>query len=210
MDTKYICVSYVPLLRGAPGTLMDAVHPPPELQEAIDSDAGDTPGCAWVAQDGKAAPILVMKDMDAVLDHLEQWAEGVPQQWFRLIIKQVHERYVVCLMPDLKKSVERFKVAMKIFQGIDITDDASINIIFKPIIFVSSKVPTSYLRIKGSIGDRTHLYCMDLSHSGEMQTMIGLKDEWLRLLGSFKVHSGKTEYDEFIYNYVDKYHKDRP
>jgi hypothetical protein len=135
---RAVVVSYVPLLTGEPGQVMDADDPEfhRRLLEIDRGSDGHVDACLWMANAEGVFPTFVLKDAHAVADHLLSWAEGRPAEWFALCIAEARGRYVAGLFPNVAGSVQRFELAHLIAHR-DTSNADDYEIVFRPLTFVS-------------------------------------------------------------------------
>ena len=116
IETAFV-ISYVPLLRGAAGDLINlkekdaATKQIKDIYEKyIDTDVGSVKGCAWCmsTETGEIGIALAIKNAAEIHEHLVGWAEGVPQRWFDLCLYDDGNRYAITLIPNVERSIERF------------------------------------------------------------------------------------------------------
>lgn len=155
-----ILISYVPLLMGEAGrTDMD----PGCLQDVFDqTPSGQAAGCVWLFKDGELAPCFIMQQARDIADHLKAWAEGKPEEWFRLVAAESGPLYGLALMPRLDKGVERFRMAYQLRNGLPFPKDAHIKAVFKPLHF-SSKPGHMFARVKPQLGKKCAVFLVDLA-----------------------------------------------
>jgi hypothetical protein len=157
--SRLLLVSYVPLLRGTAGTLIeqDVTSALEHLLSKLPS--GEAHACLWTESAGRFSPVLVMEQAEAIAQHLVEWAEGDPALWFRLAIGQHRGRYAVALLPDLSRSRNRFELARRV-AGLPIPDDVEYCHVYRPLHFVSGRAHT-YKRISRHIPSRVTLGLLD-------------------------------------------------
>ena len=108
--SRVVVVSYVPLLPpnspiiSSPGD--QAIHT--VLQHVEACPDGHVEACLWVAKGDAVMPVFVMERAHAIADHLTQWSEQRPDEWFSLCLVERGGRYVAVLFPNLKESLNRF------------------------------------------------------------------------------------------------------
>ena len=119
--TKYIIISYFPLLEGRAGDNFDQDRID-EVTNRLDklSPFSNAEGCLWGLENDSPHPIFIMKRGDEIYEHLILWGEGKPEDWFELHIAHWESRYAIGLIPKLDLSVERFKDAQKLINNIEI------------------------------------------------------------------------------------------
>lgn len=132
----YIVVSYVPLLRGAPGLTMAPQGAAKLLESVSDADTGHVEAIVWAQDDSEVPwPVLVLERADEVFEHLVEWSEGSPATWFKLAWLAGDGEYALALFPRVDKSVERYKLAHRLGTGQEIPADARFQVVFRPILF---------------------------------------------------------------------------
>lgn len=155
--TQYICVSYMPLLTGNPGELdtldqsniKQTIAP---LEKAL--EYGDAAACLWCRHNEQITPVFAMKRGREICEHLKSWSEDKPDDWFDLYIVRKKDRYAIVLFPRIEKSVDRFKEAQLIVNKTIIPTSAQIDILFRPLVFVSLSIGM-YKKIQ--VGPSSHL-----------------------------------------------------
>lgn len=190
----YVIISYIPLLRGQAGNLIDISAKGPSddiknrISEAMESMAGYIEGVAWSLSDNKPAPTLIMHQMDEVLTHLIEWSEELPQMWFNFHIYEHNDKYTVALMPNFEQSVARFAVALKMFHNIEMDTKAPVHLLFKPLIFVSGPNPRTFNLIKKDLPSKMMVRCIDAKDvPAEKPPGFEMDEKKIRELGQFKV-----------------------
>jgi len=131
-------ISYVPLLYGEA-----AQHIPPKKLEPLlktVNGRGHTQACLWlIDDDGKPIPALAIEQAEKIADHLKGWTEG-DNSWFTYHIAEFDNGYGMTLMPDITRSINRYKTARFLIQE-QITPDSTIfNVIYAPIAFASDQL----------------------------------------------------------------------
>ena len=135
-----VLVSYIPLLRGSPGKLVD----PAEVAPLLDTDAGHVDAIAWAAgDDGELSPVLAMDRANDVFDHLVEWSEGAPATWFKLVVDESDDEYAMALVPDAQRSLDRFLLAWSLLAGTDVPSADEVRVLFQPLVFRGPKSDVS-------------------------------------------------------------------
>lgn len=191
----YVIISYIPLLRGQAGDLIDISAKGQtegiknRIAKAMESQAGFIDGVAWSLVEGKVpAPTLIMYQMNEVLDHLIEWAEELPQMWFNFHIYEHGDKYTVALMPNFEQSIARFAVALKMFHDIDMDPKAPVHMLFKPLTFVSGPNPKIFNMIKKDLPPKLMVRCIDVKDvPAEKPPGFTMDEKKIRELGQFKV-----------------------
>jgi len=150
-QNRAVVVSFVPLLTGKPGKVMNTTDP--QFQELLarieNGHTGHVDGCVWIAEDNGVFPAFVMKDAHAVADHLLAWSDNNPAKWFTLCFAERQGRYVAALVPNVAGSVERFELAYLIAHR-EVSGVNGYEVIFRPLTFVSGTSHT-YGQMKAMI-----------------------------------------------------------
>lgn len=134
-----VLVSYIPLLRGVPGQLVD----PTEVGPLLDTDAAHVEAVVWAAGDGgDFSPVFAMAQADAVFEHLVEWSEGSPASWFKLLVDESDDEYSLALVPDVQRSLDRFLLARSVVAGDEILPE-EVRVVFQPLAFRGPKSDVS-------------------------------------------------------------------
>lgn len=140
--SKYLFVSYWPLY----GTQSDRQTAPSDPQELIEHLKADFPdgkveGCTWMfwppGQQGVLTPVFIVPDAHRIADHLVAWSENDPSQWFELNVVNHQGGYAVLLMPEVEKSVKRWKARQHADDDEDIAE-ATFYAVFRPLRFFNT------------------------------------------------------------------------
>lgn len=135
-----VLVSYVPLLRGVPGQLVNAADAAPLL----DTDAGHVDAVVWAVSDsGEFSPVFAMARADEVFEHLVEWSEGTPAIWFKLAVDENDDEYAMALVPDVQRSLDRFLLARSLISGVDVPPSDDVRVVFQPLVFRGPKSEVS-------------------------------------------------------------------
>ena len=191
-------VSYVPLLFG---DSMSSVEDPKEITEALLKIPDvETLACVWFIKDNKPFPIIVMKDMKKVLDHLNWWSEGKPTEWFDLNIAQRDGKYIIALIPRIKKSIERWDIAYQLRTGYPPPRDTKYSVMFRSITFVSGN-GTVFDKISDQIGSEIKIGFVD-DNDVNRNNISDIADDKIHTLGSFPINQDNSLYD-YIMSMID-------
>jgi len=136
--SRVAIVSYMPLLTGEPGRCMSVDDP--ELSELLrqgdDCPSGHIEACLWVADGEDVMPVFIREQAHAIADHLSEWSEDKPGEWFALCFAEQEGRYVAILFPDINRSIARFRVA-RLHYYEEIVTAKDYQVLFRPLCFVS-------------------------------------------------------------------------
>jgi len=170
-----IVVGYVPLLycdRSNPSKeeLVDMMTKPVQTH---------VHGCAWFLDGTKFVPMFVIDRAAEVVEHMEIWAENKIDQWFNINWTREGDEYVVALVPDHDKSVERTRMNYQIRVGYPLPQDIKVNVIFKFLSFLGNMKEVD-------LGETTDFYVVDIKDVGEGSMNITRLTHGY-CLGNFKV-----------------------
>lgn len=137
---KVILFSYVPLLYSPSEDLTQEITA--NNAEAVlafmnDLRDGNAIGCLWANHEEGPAPVFLYPDAHDIADHLEAWTEDKPTSWFQTHLKVKDGRYLIILMPQVAKSVERWKINFQLIYGFPPPKDLKYEVCFKPLYFIS-------------------------------------------------------------------------
>lgn len=109
--------------------------------EEYDHSHGVIRACMWMLDEHHNPGIVFVLDQaKEVYDHLIEWSEKKPTEWFTIQISDVDvpdgNIYGVVLFPVLQKSVDRWKLARLMMHG-EFYEAGEIQIICDPLRFVS-------------------------------------------------------------------------
>ena len=152
-----VLVSYIPLVRGAPGELVD----PADVAPLLDTDAGHVDAVVWAVGDGGAfSPVFAMARADDVFEHLVEWSEGAPAIWFKLLVDESDDEYAIALVPDVQRSLDRFLLARSMVAGAEVLPE-DVRVVFQPILFRGPKSEVSR-RVLPSLRDEVAVGFIDV------------------------------------------------
>lgn len=141
---------YIPLLD-------KNIYSPNQIpREDIDLNVADPSGLIWVTVNDTISPVFVVKNAKDVFEHILDWSDGKPHEWFKLyhsgIKKKKNFAYYVGLFPDIYKTWDRLKLVFK--------DLEKMHIAFHPIsIFIEDK--ESYSNIVSQNVKKTSVLFID-------------------------------------------------
>jgi hypothetical protein len=130
-----VLVSSVPLLAGRPGEHLRA-----DVIEHLVKGRVSVPSVRaiyWIQAERVDVPLLAVDQSRAVVEHLIAWAEGHPEDWFHLQLEITAVQYSLVLMPDLQKSIERYRMARRILHSEVVPEGTSFKIICRPLALTS-------------------------------------------------------------------------
>lgn len=160
-----ICVSYCPMLLGDPYKEFWKSYKsdPGRLITLIPEYDADAIACIWVSKDGVVSPVLVYNDAPKIVDHLLEWSKNKPTDWFKILIFVKNNQYALLLLPLTHKAADEFKISA-IMDGVKITHKTEIDVITRPLQFISSNDKSS-LPIKDldKIQNSAHLGFISIS-----------------------------------------------
>jgi hypothetical protein len=164
----HVIVSYNPLLWGDPGKMYDSdkgqqtedgVKYVSDLLSKSEKISSNAEACLWAQYPANCcAPIFVIERAKEIAQHLMQWTEGLPTEWFDLGIFERSGRYFVMLHPRIERSVERYKDNwFQMHNELLIDANVDYRIIYRPILFESQELG-NFVKAKELIGSAEELY----------------------------------------------------
>jgi hypothetical protein len=153
-----VLVSYVPLFYGQPGTILEKDGEVEKtLKDAFDQEVGHSKGAAWsLEEDGSSAVTLILDKATEISKHLMAWSENKPSDWFTFQIVKNDGGYAIAIMPEMEKSMVRFKSTYKVADE----EAKSVRIIFRPLTFSSESV-SALNGAEPNIKDEIRVYVLD-------------------------------------------------
>jgi len=170
-DTMHLCVSYIPLATKNrtmdPGTTMDAADKNAVQHISTLMEDGqalaNAKGCLWLMDDdGRPVPVFLMERGKEVYDDLMVWCDQKPEDWFTLDIVAHDGHYAIALMPNVRKSWSRFRLARLMFHDEMLTENAY-QTVFVPLFFVSHPTNTTFLALRDKIQSPVRLGILDVA-----------------------------------------------
>lgn len=191
---SYIIISYVPLLTGKPGEIIDS-DAMLKLADKMDDLAknGHVNGCFWAIDLDNPQLVFAMDKGDEIAEHLRLWSDGNPEEWFNVCIAEYNGRYAVALLPDVKLSIERFKFAHETFNNSKFNSDDHFHVFFVPIIFTSQHQPMTYIMIKDHIKTHIGIHIIDMKNV-DIDKPNSLDSSKIHSIGTFKIDYTNVEY----------------
>lgn len=131
----YLIVSYVPMLWPQESNIE-----PKTIEKAIsNSPTGELSGCAWILRNGKLSPVFVLEEADKIVEHLKFWSEGKPEEWFKFHFKRDGLKYYVALVPEVQRTLDRFKMSYQLRTGYPLPKEFPIRVVFKYLHFAAQR-----------------------------------------------------------------------
>lgn len=152
-----ILISYWPLLKQtAPGATFDSVD---AIKDML-SEANEPPilGVLWVQDDGMYVPIFIMDRAIEVADHLAQWCENEYDR-FKIYFDQRNNGYAVALIPDIDKSIDRWKLSRLMHHGDMVTGNDFV-VVYK-VLGTCCIGGTTYKAVKDKLGESVKVGFID-------------------------------------------------
>ncbi len=194
-----VLFSYVPFLVGDPLRWID-IDPDGGLSEVKDIfdhieslPSACALACIWCHRNGRPMPVFLYDQAKAFLDHLEAWAESKPVEWFNLHLRTHHGKYVLALIPNFKKSTERWRIACQLRTGYPPPEKISFNMVFRSPYFVSGSAST-FDKIRDQIGTSMEVGFLDSSlidPENIEKSLERVDDDEIRWLGPFPISPNK-------------------
>ena len=150
--------------------------------------AGNVEGILWAQRDGQHHPVFMLEQAKEVAEHLTEWAEGNPGEWFkmRLISRELEDgvvQYAMVLMPNLEKGIKR----MRANTGVAEDEETEYTIVFRPVTF-TGRGPT-FGMIEPLIPDRIKLEFIEVADVDfdDPEFFNNLEDDKLIEVGEFEL-----------------------
>jgi hypothetical protein len=129
-----------------------------ELKAVMDSlPDGCADACAWAEVKGEVSPVLLMNNARALAEHMKEWSEGKPTEWFSLVIEETDGKYAVALVPRIDKSVERNRIAYHLKNGWPLPENTKFEVAFGTVRFVSES-KKAFDPVKERLGKTVEIY----------------------------------------------------
>jgi hypothetical protein len=153
-------ISYIPLLWTPPNHMVIDELTPDNIDdfEAFlnNRHGGNAIACIWVHYEGHPSPVFAYEEATEIVEHLKVWTEDAVTDWFKVCIHEKGEKYTITLMPNVEKSVERWKMNFQLVHKFPPPKDMKYHILFKPLHFVSG-ASTTYHLIKADMADSPYV-----------------------------------------------------
>lgn len=137
-NEEQLIISYVPFL--LPQDIGEDAQAQQTMKYIEELPQGEVFGCAWFVDDkNELVPYLIVDDAEKLAEHLLFWSENSPQDWFRFHWAKKGEEYAIGLVPEVGKTVERFKIGYQLRTGYPYPRRSKITVYFKPLHFQASR-----------------------------------------------------------------------
>lgn len=141
---------------------------PAAASEIIDNlqklPSGGVDRCLWMSDGSYLRPVLMIDRAKEIAAHLFDWSEGKPEEWFTLYITSYPDKYGVFLIPDPRKSIERYKIAHLSKNSEFLPPDTDFRVIFTSIhCLVNGFTYQNALRAGVMIGEKMPVVLVDTS-----------------------------------------------
>ena len=95
-------------------------------------------GILWALENDTIKPIVICNKAKQVAEHFRYYSESKPASWFKLYCQEINGSFVLVLMPDINKAVQRHAKACKITgHSVNLSE---ITYVFKPILVLIEKM----------------------------------------------------------------------
>lgn len=139
-------VSYIPFLRNY-DQQTSSESMPTDIIDRIKDVSVDA--CLWAIEDDLPVAIFAVERAKELCDHILWWCHGDVSNWFKCVVGEDNNRYVVALHPTIEMSVQRIKLAASMKDSDFNPDDYNYHVLYRPIAFSSKDCGTSnYQKIK--------------------------------------------------------------
>lgn len=153
--------------------------------------SGNARACMWTLDDDLPGVIYLVEDAKEIAEHLKEWSEGKPGDWFSFHYMEKGEAYATALMPNFYKSAERWKIAFQLRHGYPPPKGGESHL-FRPLHSVAPG-KTAFLQVRPYIRDRVNVSLVDASEVTP-QNWMTKKDSMTRHdLGVFKAFSEQSK-----------------
>lgn len=137
MNDAAVIFSYSPLAYGAP-TATEASDTNVEefVKQWADLPEPHMIGCAWAMDtDGNPFPVFIYEEAKEIFHHIHWYSGSRPDKWFYFALRDFGTGYAVCLMPNIKQSIDRYKYnAEQINPDVSVEDIDSWNVLFRGLV----------------------------------------------------------------------------
>jgi hypothetical protein len=203
VKTKKLVISYFPLFYPSPEFLgrIIGIEDQEEIKRIFD-DCGEhirVHGVLWANYPSEKdncpksiIPVMIIDRMVEVVDHLEYWSEFDPKSWFTLGLKSKSpNNYVISLMPNLGRSIERQESACDNF------GDHEYIILFDTLKTVchGNTLPM----VKNRIHQESFVGFVDINNI-DRDNPLSLDLDLIRVIGPVGV---SLDLDDFVGSYLD-------
>jgi hypothetical protein len=201
-----VCFSYFPLLRGTPGQTI-SIDGEADAKKLLEETlakchSGQAHACLWAMFDGVPTPVLVYEGAHEIADHLVEWAEGKPDEWFRIHFRERDGRYAIAIQPDLDRSIWRFRTAYFIAQGELLPPNVSIKVMFQPLTFISG-VEHCFGRVRDQLPRHLRVGFLN-RHDLDDKNPASIDDSTIKLVGPFEVARESAEMAPMLDDLLDQ------
>jgi hypothetical protein len=134
-----VLFSYVPLF-----DYKKAYKNPAKAMEIVaKAKSPNVAATIWAIENEQASPILVMDNAKELANHMTEWSDNKPEDWFKLIYGDDGKNfYQICIMADMDKSKVRYNIKALHARTQPLGDNFTV--ITKPITFTSKSITQHY------------------------------------------------------------------
>lgn len=211
-DAKKLLVGYWPLLdysKFTPGQTTEVTKAEDVMKMVTEADTPPVAGILWSMypfetddpESGVAIPIFIMNKAVEIAEHLKIWLEGDNSR-MTLHFEQRKEGYAVLLLPDIRKSIERFKAA-RLINFEEIITDNNFDVIYQTLGTCCIGA-TTFESVKSKIASPCHIGFIELDEI-DPQNLQSLDPKKIVVVGPFAV---VTEPDEQARHHLDRLFSD--
>lgn len=122
--------------------------------------SGRAEGTLWVHypfdKPTSIIPVLIYERAQEIAEHLHNWSEGELARRFTLHFNFYDDGYCMFLMPDVKESIKRYKLARLMYFEDASTTTEDYQILFEPLGMLC-KTPGVGTQIRDRISNPTHI-----------------------------------------------------
>jgi len=164
----------------------EAVEAAKGMAESLEHlPSGSARACLWMIEDGVVSAVFAVEHCDEIAEHLKFWAEGKPEEWFAFHFLERGPSYAAALMPNFKKSSERWRIAFQLRHGYPPVEGSE-NMIFRPLHCVA-KTKVAFDQAKKHIGPTVRVGLIGADEISPENFAVG--NDQIRWLGRFRAVS---------------------
>jgi hypothetical protein len=194
--TKKLLIGYWPLLQpegliSKPGETLNLENL--ESLKDLETEVPPINAILWVypfdkSLDGPVIPVFVMDRAKEIADHLITWMDGDTDR-FTLHFEQRKEGYACILLPSVKKTIERWKLARLMYH-----EDMVINedfVVYYHVLGTCCLSGSTYIEVKDRISDPCFVGFLDRSEL-DVSDPLTYNSDKVTITGPFKIGENKS------------------
>lgn len=186
--------SYFPLLTGMPNSIFgeNVKEQVGEIMKNLEGlPDGSALGCIWAVEDDRTVKVIFIMDQAAeIAAHLIAWAEGEPEKWFTFNTFEKDVGYSVALVPNLKKTSGRWKIAFQLRYGFP-PPSGDEQFLFQPLYFIAQS-KTAFIQASKFFNGKVRVGLLDPSKID--RNNLQLDNDKVEWIGDFGMNTEQTEF----------------